>query len=209
MVASPRADRVAYDESVFINCPFTADHAWLLRAYAFAVMYCGLRPRCAREGDDGGEVRIDKIVRIVRSCRWSIHDLSLTGLDPVSGLARFNMPFELGLFIGAQRFGAKQRDKQSLIFERVAHQTKVCLSDISGQDCRVHEGSAESVVRQVRDWLRTARGVALPGAEAIAERFALFEQEYPRLCETLRLDPTEIVFVDLCEVIRGWLAQNG
>ncbi len=201
--------RVAYDESVFINCPFTPDHAWLLRAYVFAVMYCGLRPRCAREGEDGGEVRIDKIVRIVRTCRWSIHDLSYTGLDPNSGLARFNMPFELGLFLGAQRFGPSQRDKQSVIFERAAHDTKKCLSDISGQDCRVHGASTESVVRQVRDWLRTARGVQLPGSDAVAERFALFENEFPALCAALRLNPNDIVFVDLCEVARGWIAENG
>lgn len=208
-MSNARADRTAYDESVFINCPFTPDHGALLRAYVFAVMYCGLRPRCAREGEDGGEVRIDKIVRIVRSCRWSIHDLSYTSLDPSSGMARFNMPFELGLFLGAQRFGPGQRDKQSVIFEREAHATKKCLSDISGQDCRVHGASTDSVVRQVRDWLRTARGVALPGADAVAERFELFEDEFPVLCAALRLNPADIVFVDLCEVVRGWIAENG
>lgn len=209
-MARVRADRVAYDESVFINCAFTPDYAGLLRAYVFAVMYCGLRPRCAREGDDGGEMRLDKILRIVRGCRWSIHDLSLTGVDAASGLARFNMPFELGLFVGAQRFGPPdQRDKQCVIFESTEHETKKCLSDIAGQDCRVHRMSTDTIVSQVRDWLRTARGVPLPGGEVVASRFAVFELDYPDMCKALGLDATTPVFVDLCEVVRGWIVENG
>lgn len=209
-MARARADRVAYDESVFINCAFTPDYAGLLRAYVFAVMYCGLRPRCAREGDDGGEIRFDKIIRIVRGCRWSIHDLSLNGVDAASGLARFNMPFELGLFLAAQRLGPRdQRDKQCVIFENTEHDTKKCLSDIAGQDCRVHGMAAGVIVSQVRDWLRTARGEPLPGGEVVAKRFTVFELDYPGMCATLGLDAARPVFVDLCEVVRGWIAENG
>lgn len=209
-MARPRADRAAYDDSVFINCPFTPDYAHLLRAYVFAVMFCGLRARCAREGDDGGEIRLDKIIRIIRGCRWSIHDLSFNGLDGDSGLARFNMPFELGLFLAAQRFGDRlQRDKQSVIFEGVAHDTKICLSDISGQDCRIHGLLPETIVREVRDWLRTARDEILPGPDAVSERFILFEQDFPGICRTLGLSVKTIIFIDLCVVVRNWLAENG
>lgn len=209
LLPRPRANRVAYDESVFINCPFTADYADVLRAYVFAAMYCGLRPRCAREADDGGENRLDKIFRILRGCRWSIHDLSYVGLDPASGVARFNMPFELGLSLAVQRLASNARDQQCVIFEAEAHKTKQCLSDISGQDCRVHDRSPQTIVREVRDWLRTARGQPLPGAEAVGEKFNLFEADYPATCVALHLDPQAIVFVDLCEIIRGWLAENG
>ncbi|MET4682968.1 hypothetical protein ABIE19_000877 [Brevundimonas faecalis] len=208
-VAKPSAEPAAYDESVFLNCPFTPDYAGLMRAYVFAVMYCGLRPRCARENDNGGEIRFDKLLRIIRTCRWSIHDLSFTQLDAASGLARFNMPFELGLFLAAQRYDRRQRDKECVIFEKTAHETKRCLSDISGQDPRVHDMSADLVVREVRDWLRTARGEILPGPDAVSERFSLFENDYPVICKALGLSPDAAAFVDLCEVVRGWIAENG
>jgi hypothetical protein len=64
------------------------------------VYRCGFTPRCARENDDGGEVRIDKICRIIRDSPYGVHDISKTEPDPDSGLPRFNMPFELGLSSG-------------------------------------------------------------------------------------------------------------
>jgi hypothetical protein len=56
---------VGYQENVFINCPFDADYQPLLRALVFAVQDCGLVARSALERDDGSEVRIEKIRRII------------------------------------------------------------------------------------------------------------------------------------------------
>ena len=81
---------------VFINCPFSADYQLSFQAIVFTIVRSGFKPRCARENDDGGEVRIDKICRIIRDCPYSVHDLSMTELDAASGLPRFNMPLELG-----------------------------------------------------------------------------------------------------------------
>ena len=53
-----------------------------------------------RELDDGGQTRIDKIFALIEQCRYGIHDLSPTELDAVNNLPRFNMPLELGLFLG-------------------------------------------------------------------------------------------------------------
>jgi hypothetical protein len=85
---------------VFINCPFDADFLPRFQALVFAVRACGFRVRCALEMDDGGETRIDKLYRIIEESRYSIHDLSRTELDPVNALPRFNMPLELGIFLG-------------------------------------------------------------------------------------------------------------
>ncbi|MSP03330.1 MAG: hypothetical protein EXR07_20150 [Acetobacteraceae bacterium] len=87
-----------YDKNVFINCPFDESYLALFRALIFAVFECGPRPRCALEVYDAGEVRIQKIARIVRDCRWGIHDISRTELN-ARGLPRFNMVSEPGLFI--------------------------------------------------------------------------------------------------------------
>jgi hypothetical protein len=103
---------------VFINCPFDDDFAPGFRALVFAVIACGFRARCAREMDDAAETRIEKLYRIIEESRFSVHDLSRTELDPVNNLPRFNMPLELGIFLGAKRFGdAEQKKKRSLVLD--------------------------------------------------------------------------------------------
>ena len=109
---------LARQDYVFINCPFDAEFEPLFKVILFATSDCGFNPRCALEADDGSIVRIDKLIRIIRECNYGIHDISRTELDRISRLPRFNMPFELGLFLGAKRFGgARQRRKTCLILE--------------------------------------------------------------------------------------------
>ena len=98
---------MGYDENVFINCPFDGEYQSLFQALVFSVQVCGFVPRSALELEDGSEVRIGKIVRIIAESRYGIHDLSRTGLDPESHLPRFNMPLELGLFLGAKYYGVE------------------------------------------------------------------------------------------------------
>jgi hypothetical protein len=100
---------------VFINCPFTDDYRAHFEAIVFTVVRSGFTPRCARESDDGGEVRFDKICRIIRECQYSVHDISKTELDADLGLPRFNMPFELGLFLGAKRFGGRSHNRKKTL----------------------------------------------------------------------------------------------
>ena len=157
--------RGAYDRNVFINCPFDGDFQPLRDAIVFAVMNCGFLPRCALERVDSGEVRIEKICRIISECRFGIHDISRTELSADSRLPRFNMPFELGLYLGAARFGEiKQRKKCSLIFDTEPYRYQKFLSDIAGQDISAHHGNPAQAISQIRDWLATSsRRSDLPG----------------------------------------------
>jgi hypothetical protein len=88
-----------YAQRAFINCPFDSEYKPLFEAIAFAVLACGIRPRCALEIDDSSEVRIDKIFKIIAECKYGIHDISRTEVTSASGLPRFNMPLELGNFV--------------------------------------------------------------------------------------------------------------
>jgi hypothetical protein len=45
-----------------------------------------------------------RIFKLIEGCQFGIHDISRTELDTDSQLPRFNMPLELGMFLGAQRF---------------------------------------------------------------------------------------------------------
>jgi hypothetical protein len=47
------------ERDVFINCPFSADYHKHFQGIVFVVQRAGFNPRCARENDDGGEIRID------------------------------------------------------------------------------------------------------------------------------------------------------
>ena len=55
------------------------------------------------EADDAGEERLTKIIRIISECRLGVHDLSRKTADAGSGMSRFNMPFEMGIFLGAAK----------------------------------------------------------------------------------------------------------
>jgi len=82
-----------FGQSVFINCPFDRQYYPLFEALVFTVLACGLHPRCALEELDSGTVRLEKIQKIIRSCRFAIHDLSRVELSGPRSLPRFNMPF--------------------------------------------------------------------------------------------------------------------
>ncbi|HUF12994.1 MAG TPA: hypothetical protein VMN78_07845 [Longimicrobiales bacterium] len=71
---------------VFINCPFDDDYRPIMQAVVFAVHDCGFVARSALETSDGSQVRIDKIYDLIRDCRFGIHDISMTSLDPSTDL---------------------------------------------------------------------------------------------------------------------------
>lgn len=100
-----------YDSGVFINCPFDEAYQRLFDAIVFSVHDCGFSARSALEVDDSAQVRIDKIYRIIADCKFGIHDLSRTEPNPETGLPRFNMPLELGIFLGPGNTGRRSSEK--------------------------------------------------------------------------------------------------
>ena len=200
-----------YDYSVFVNCPFDAAYRSLFEALVFVVHDCGYIARCALEVDDASQVRIEKVERIIAGCKFGIHDISRTELDAATGLPRFNMPLELGMFLGAKRFGrAEQKHKVCLILDTERYRYQKFISDISGQDISAHQGKPEQAVKVVRDWLSNAtpKSVRIPGGTAIAKRYALFRQELPTMCAKLRLEEGELTFNDYVVQVEEWLKLN-
>jgi hypothetical protein len=136
-----------YATNIFINCPFDVEFEPLFHAIVFAVIQCGYTVRCALEADDTGATRIDRIYRLIEECRFGVHDISRIEHDTVNNLPRFNMPFELGLFLGARRFGVRpQRAKHCLVLEAERYRYQKYLSDIAGQDIRQHANEPAKAV---------------------------------------------------------------
>ncbi len=202
--------RNEYAQGVFINCPFDSEYKPLFEAIVFAVLSSSFQPRCALEIDDSSQVRIDKIFKIIAECKYGIHDISRTEVTSASGLPRFNMPLELGMFLAAKRFGSsKQRQKVCLVLDSMPYRYQQFISDIAGQDIQVHNNSAKEAITVVRNWLRSAsRATILPGGMEIYRRFQLFEQELLALCAELKVERNELTFNDSVSIISNWLRDN-
>jgi hypothetical protein len=192
---------------VFINCLFDPGYRPIFDAIVFSVSDLGFVPRCSLEEDDAGESRLSKIERIVEECRFGINDLSAVSLDVATGLPRFNMPLELGLFLGCKRFGSpNQSKKRILVLDREQYRYHAFISDISGQDIRAHAGEPDRAIREVRDWLRVAsKQAGLPGGAEVIHHYYKFRSALPRLCAALALEPDRLTFTDLSNVISNWL----
>lgn len=200
-----------YDQQVFLNVPFDSRYLKLLRALVFSAHECGLTARCALEKDDGGQVRVEKLFDIIRECRFGIHDLSRTSLDRRFRLPRFNMPLELGLFLGARTFGdSVQRNKACLILDRDRFRYQIFCSDIAGQDIRAHDNDVARALTAVRHWLQTHLPARprLPGPALLADRYLEFRRQLPFLCRSVGLAPRELSFLDYRSLVTGWLKEN-
>jgi hypothetical protein len=119
------------------------------------------------------------------------------------------MPFELGLFVAAQRFGSgKQKQKVSLILDRDRYRFQKFLSDIAGQDIQDHQQSDDTETRRVGDWLRSQSDRPLPGGTEIVTRYRRFRSALPRLCQPLALSDSALFFRDYTYLIALWLRET-
>jgi len=207
---SARAATRRYGLSVFVNCPFDDQYREILWAIVFAIHDCGFIARSALEISDSGEVRIEKIRRLIGACRFGLHDLSRTELDREHGLPRFNMPLELGLFLGAKWFGAPaQRRKVALVLDRDRYRYQKYCSDIAGQDIAAHGDDPKRAVGEVRDWLAAAhRETLIPGGNKMWERYQRFKNDLPILCAAIHLDPADLTFSDHTTFVATWQNDN-
>lgn len=198
-----------YNENVFINCPFDSKYKPLFEAAVFAVYDCGFVARCALEEDDGSQVRVQKIYQIISECRLGIHDLSRIELSRSTRLPRFNMPLELGAFLGAKYFGRnQQRRKACLILDSEKYRYQKFISDIAGQDIQAHGNDPRQVVRIVRNWLRAYSQDSIPSGGIIWNGYEAFKAELPQLCKKLNLNLKELIYNDYVLLVSKWLKVN-
>ena len=75
MARAPARAR-APNSDVFINCPFDDDYLPCFEALLFAITIAGYQARCALEENDAGDIRFDKLRRLIADSDYTIHDLS-------------------------------------------------------------------------------------------------------------------------------------
>ena len=168
-----------FDRSVFINCPFDEDYAPILQAIAFCITDLGLYVRFAPENSNNSASRLDRIVALIRSSKYGIHDLSRCKALNAGDFSRMNMPFELGIDHACQLFGDNdQQQKSVLILEESHFDCQKCLSDIAGWDINAHGLDHIEAVRHVSIWLIHQTGVRPIGPTRILSNYAAFQEWY-------------------------------
>jgi len=196
-------------ENVFINCPFDPEYRDIFRSIVFTVICAGLVPRCALEAPDSMSVRLDRIVGLIRDCKYAIHDISRVELD-ANGLPRFNMPFELGLYFGAKHFGNKNHKcKECLILDKERYRYQKFLSDLSGCDPVAHGNDVKKAIRSIRDWLVGSSKVdKMPSHVRIHDAYQKFDREFKEGCTEEPDLYEKIPYVEFTKNISNWIEQN-
>jgi hypothetical protein len=197
-----------YSVNVFINCPFDEKFQPIFNSIVFTIYLCGFIARCAKELDDSDDIRLEKITRLIESCQYGIHDLSR--IEDISGLPRFNMPLELGIFIGCQKFGnLSQKKKKYLILESESYRFKQFISDISGQDIKSHNNDPLEAITGVRNWLAGKnKKITIPHASRISKYYKEFENDLPNLCLGKEWTVTELTFQEYSSLVTTWLLSK-
>lgn len=196
-----------YEDNVFINCPFDEAYRPLFYGIVFTVFDCGFNARSALEEPYSAENRLAKIEKIISECKYGIHDISRTEINSKTGLPRFNMPLELGIFLGAMRFGQRhQKNKKCLILDVEPYRYRQSISDLAGQDIASHHDVPKEAVTCVRDWLSTAsRRSNIPSGSLIWDDYVDFQAKLPGFYQDLKLDERELTFLDYANLVAEWL----
>lgn len=170
---------------VFLNIPYDEQFRDLYLAYITGLTAFGFVPRATLEIPTG-ERRLDRILRLIRLCRYSFHDLSRVQLDEAPPpTPRFNMPFELGLLLGWLAASGIRHDW--FVFEERRRRLHKSLSDLSGTDERIHDGTPAGVLREICNVFARNQPVAV--------RELLLRCE--RLSEGARTIQTELMAPDI------------
>ncbi len=144
---------IAYERSVFVNCPVDDDYFPLLRAMLWVLHRCGLSPRLSLERSNAGEGRLRKICELISEFKYGIHDLSRIKAGKKNELYRLNMPFELAIDYTYRLLAKEPRHagKVLLVLEGEPFSAQKGLSDIAFADPQTHHNEVEVLIEKVRE----------------------------------------------------------
>ena len=163
--------------NAFVNCPFDEDYDHILQAILFCLVKFGLRPRLSSERSDAGESRVSKILELIKSSRYSVHDLSSCEAKREGEYYRLNMPFELGLEFDCRHYGdGCFSTNVILVLEEERYRYQATISDLNGSDIEAHGGASQLAVRKVRNWLVGIGGFKVVRAAAILAEYKDFQR---------------------------------
>ncbi len=193
-----------FERNAFVNCPFDKEYEPLLQAILFTLVRFGLRPRISSETNDSGESRLERILELIQSSRFAIHDLSRFKAKQEGEIYRMNMPFELGLDIGCRRFGSgRLARKRTLVLEEQRYQYQKSLSDLAGCDIDAHDGDFMIAVRKVRNWFSGIGGFEEVAAARVLADYEDFQHWHLRQQKGIGSSEDDISDYSTSELLRS------
>ena len=198
---------MSFENNIFINCPFDNEFKPILKTIIFGAVYLGYKPLLS-ETTNSAESRIAGIQNLISKAKYSIHDLSRMKSSEKNELARFNMPFELGIDIGCKRFGdGNMKQKCLLIFDKERFRYQKAISDLSGNDIEIHNNNPEDALRKFRNWIRKIKNTQIDSANKIWRLYNEFNGDFYQLAqedELSKKDIEEMPLDEFCYYINEW-----
>lgn len=150
----------------FLNVPFDAEFEPLYLAFIAGLCGFGLSPQSVLQ-IPGSHRRLDRLTDLISNCQYSFHDLSRVELDVKRPrVPRFNMPFELGLAVGWEKFGGDSH--RWYAFESKPFRALKSLSDLNGTEFYIHDNRPIGVLRCLRNALaRSEHRPSVPDLQGI------------------------------------------
>lgn len=201
-----------FEKNVFINCPFDVDFLKLLRPWLFTLLYYDFNPRIALESLDSGEMRLDKIIKLIKESKYGIHDLSRIKASKKGEYYRLNMPFEIGLDLGCKFFGQDLcKNKKVLILEREKYSYQKGLSDLAGADIKCHEDDPETLISNLRSWFAEVGFKNLDSSSKVWYSYNYFYLDFYDAKKKVKFTDKEIEELPIPEfidIMKNWILEN-
>jgi hypothetical protein len=145
MPNTPRSVRPRVEpDACFLNIPYDKQFENLYLAYIVGLTAFGFVAR-ATLGFPRDARRLERIFKLIQSCKWSVHDLSRIELDRNAPRApRFNMPFELGIAVTWATLNPRRHYWVGC--DAVQHRPLKSISDLNGTDFHIHNGKISGVL---------------------------------------------------------------
>ncbi len=198
-----------FETNVFINCPFDDEYKPLLKALTFTILYLDLSPILSQTLSSSN-IRVNQIKNHIRNSKYGIHDLSRSKPMKSSDLPRFNMPYELGLDIGASEYGnSNLKSKRALILDTERYHYQKVLSDIAGQDIENHNDNPQTLITKVRNWFSNQSSETISGPTEIWIAFNQFNAD---LVSSLSItytseDIEQMPLGDYIKFLQDWIVR--
>jgi len=204
---------MAFSKNVFINCPFDNTYKRLLHPIIFTIIYSGLEPKISKL-EDSGSIRLKQIIKLIKESKYSIHDLSRMKSKKSGELARFNMPFELGLDLGTRGIGTSQlKKKKCLILDVERYRYQAAISDMSGSDIASYgkRNQVEKIIEKIRDWFTTVLNPIQPASSMLYLEYSEFISDLQIELEELSFNKDDIKKLTNSEYIhytKKWISNR-
>lgn len=201
-----------FNTNVFINCPFDKKYRKLLDPILFTCIYVGLEPKISKL-EDSGSIRIKEIIKLIKESKFSIHDLSRMKSSKPNELARFNMPFELGLDLGIRETNSKFKGKKCLILDIDRYRYQAALSDIGGSDIFSYgkRNQVANIIQRLRDWFTTVVNPVQPSSSHIYQEYTEFVSDLQINLLAFNYNKSDIENLTISEFIyyaKTWISNR-